>query len=562
MADRGAMTKVQYELLAKQITPYKVGTRTKSAAMLAWFLEDVWRLDDEEAEAAICDGSGDKGIDGLVVDDDLLEITVLQGKYRETPKNTQGDSDLKALVGAAAYLKSPETVDQLVASSPNTELLRLIRRTEIRRRLEQGEHTLRLVFVTNAEPDSSANDYLKAAEAAGTPIELWDRSRLAEIAARTRRPDLRSEKITLTATAAVGKVELTTRERMAIALIPATQLVKLPGIDDLSLFARNVRLSAGKTRINRELARTVKNKDEHPLFAAYHNGLTLLTHGLVVKGKSLELEGVGVVNGCQSLLALHDSAPGLTESLLVLVKVVEVPEDSDVADKITFRSNNQNAVNLRDQRSTEPVMRDLQGEVRARYPGEFDFLIRVGDIPEAAEVLDNTTAAQLITATYLAEPFGAVRKVKLFDEDFRRIFSRNMDADKLYFLHLLDTVIRDQRSELREDLRASFASIRFTLAYLICEVVKQSEEGKALVLNPGALLPVKRDQVKAKLSEIASDVISEVNFHVSEELEENTSYDPKVAFKSRAGVARLEKDVLKATKRQSKKNADYLFDVT
>lgn len=556
------MTKVQYELLTKQITPYKVGTRTKSAAMLAWFLEDVWRLDDEEAEAAICDGSGDKGIDGLVVDDDLLEITVLQGKFRETPKNTQGDGDLKALVGAAAYLKSPETVDQLVASSPNTELLRLIRRTEIRRRLEQGEHTVRLVFVTNAEPDGSATDYLKAAEAAGTPIELWDRSRLAEIAARTRRPDLRSEKITLTATAAVGKVELTARERMAIALIPATQLVKLPGIDDLSLFARNVRLSAGKTRINRELARTVKNKDEHPLFAAYHNGLTLLTHGLVVKGKSLELEGVGVVNGCQSLLALHDSAPGLTESLLVLVKVVEVPEDSDVADKITFRSNNQNAVNLRDQRSTEPVMRDLQGEVRGRYPGEFDFLIRVGDMPEAAEVLDNTTAAQLITATYLAEPFGAVRKVKLFDEDFRRIFSRNIDADKLFFLHLLDTVIRDQRSELREDLRASFASIRFTLAYLICEVVKQSEEGKALVLNPGALLPAKRDQVKAKLSEIASDVISEVNFHVSEELEENSSYDPKVAFKSRAGVARLEKDVLKATKRQSKKNADYLFDVT
>lgn len=556
------MTKAQYDLLTSQIAPQKVGSRTNSAAMLAWFLEDVWRLDDADAEAAICDGNGDKGIDGLVVDDDLLEITVLQGKYRETPKNTQGDSDLKALVGAAAYFKSPATVDQLVASKPNADLLRLIRRSEIRERLERGAYAVRLVFVTNALPDAAAVSYMKAAAAAGTPIDLWDRARLAEIAARTRRPDLRSETVTLTAEAPVTKVVLTDRESIAIALVSARQLTQLPGIDDLSLFARNVRLSAGKTRINRELARTVRDQEEHPLFAAYHNGLTLLTHGLEVSRRRLTLNGIGVVNGCQSLLALHDSSNSLTDSLIVLVKVVEVPDDSDVADKITFRSNNQNAVNLRDQRSTEPVMRDLQGEVRAKFPGEFDFLIRVGDKPEAPAVLDNTTAAQLITATYLREPYAAVRKVRLFDEEFRRIFSRAIDADKLYFLYTLDAVVREHRSELGDELKASFASIRFTLAYLVHEVLKLSPQGAGLSASPGALLPSKVGQVRTKLAEIVVDVISEVNFHVTEELAEDPTYDPKVAFKSRSGVAQLEKEVLKSARRQAKKSKGYLFSVT
>jgi hypothetical protein len=90
------------------------------------------------------------------------------------------------------------------------------------------------------------------------------------------------------------------------ALVPANELVRLPGIGDLTLFALNVRLGLGRTRINKELARTVREEQTaHRMFPAYHNGLTLLTERLDVDDEGLHLDGVSVVNGCQSLLAMY-----------------------------------------------------------------------------------------------------------------------------------------------------------------------------------------------------------------------------------------------------------------
>ena len=89
-------------MLEAQIQQCMVGTRTLSAALIAWFLEAVWRVDAEEVDSAICDGGGDKGIDALLVDEDAAEITILQSKHRANPgSTTQGDKDLKDLVGAS-----------------------------------------------------------------------------------------------------------------------------------------------------------------------------------------------------------------------------------------------------------------------------------------------------------------------------------------------------------------------------------------------------------------------------------------------------------------------------
>jgi hypothetical protein len=218
--------------------------------------------------------------------------------------------------------------------------------------------------------------------------------------------------------------------------------------------------------------------------------MTLLTEGISSSGRKLTLKGVGVVNGCQSLLALDENQSSLTDKLLVLVKVIEIPKGSDVADLITWRSNNQNAVNLRDQRSTDPVMRDLQGQVRAKYGSEFDFTIRLGDRARSTNLLDNTTAAQLITAVYREEPSLAVRKLRLFDEDFREIFNKTINADKLYFLYVLDHVINAYRAELGPELNASFASVRFTIAYLVSEVLKLSAAGRLLLDSQELFFPI------------------------------------------------------------------------
>jgi hypothetical protein len=550
-------------LLADEVAVHKIGSRTDSAALLAWFLTNVWRIEPEDVDSIICDGTGDKGIDALVVDDDLNEITVLQSKHRPNPANTtQGDQDLKNLVGAASWFESPDTVDSLLAAKPNQELRKLVIRQEVRDKLASGDYATRLVFVTNAALDRAGSDYLEARKGAMPTLEFWGRDKLTEAAERTRRPELRTEEVTLVTASSVIDAKLTENEKLVVAMIPAKQLVLLPGIADRTLFSRNVRLFAGRTRINKELMRSVRNLDEHRLFPAFHNGLTLLTGEVTVNKGKVTLNGVGVVNGCQSLITLHENSDSVTDQLQILVKIVETGHNDAVADQITYRSNNQNAVTLRDQRSSDNVMRDLQVSVQQTFGKHFALQTRVGEQLDAENVLENSLAAQLIMATYLEEPSLAVRKVRLFDQDFRRIFNRTVTAHRLWLLYLIDGVVNDNRSNLRDDLRSSFASVRFTLVHLMCQVLRLSEAGERLLDKPERWLRDEEEKVLAALDLIASEVVESVNYHVKEKLDADDDYDPKVAFKSRAGISPLESDVVRDAKRTATRATSYLFTVT
>lgn len=348
-------------------------------------------------------------------------------------------------------------------------------------------------------------------------------------------------------------------------LVPAPQLVALKGIDDLTLFDRNVRLGLGKTRINKDLEATVQKESEHPLFPAYHNGLTVLTHELRVRGKTARLSGIAVVNGCQSLLTLYRNRDSVKSGLSILVRVVQVDTHSELPDQITYRTNNQNSVDIRDQRSRDSVQRGLQREVRETFGTKFGYAIRRGEKITADRVLLNERGAQLIMAVYLNEPWNAVRKVLLFDEEYRRIFNRTINAHKLYLLALLDGVIEERRDDLRDDLDASFASVRHTLVYLLAELLQLSARGKELLRNPKEWLPKRTAAVEKKLGKLADEVTDSINFFVEDEqqqaADQGKSFDPKIAFKRRSGVRGARQEALKAAKREQRRRKNLFFNV-
>jgi len=385
------------------------------------------------------------------------------------------------------------------------------------------------------------------------------------VARRTHRPDLLPDQVELVADSVPTVIPEGGTAQLAVGFVSARQLIALPGLVDLSLFARNVRLSEGRTRINRELGQTIDRPEEHALFMAYHNGLTILTHGLTVEGNRMHLNGVTVVNGCQSLLTLHEHQSKVTDDLRLLVKVVAVEAQTDLADKITYRSNNQNPVDIRDQRSTDAVQRDLQAQMAEFYGGELFFAIREGQPPTAPNVLDNKTAAQFLMACYLMEPWNAVRKVRLFDTDYRRIFDHTVNAHKLYLLDLISEIVSERRDELDPELRASFASIRFTIAFLLSQVLRKSDLGCLLLEYPDRWMPDEREEVKIALTPLAQQLVRSVNHYVTSESQERASrdedFDPKVAFKNRAEVGRLEHQVISIAERLSMEVEHYWFEV-
>ncbi len=438
----------EYDLIKDEIDPYEVGSRTRSAAQLAWFLTKAWRLDPDQVEDSICDGPGDKGIDGLILDRETSEIVVLQSYHADTPTNTQGSAKLQQFRGVADYFTSPDAVDTLLASGPNDELKKLLGRLHVRELIDESAGwTVRLVYVTNTEPDPSATGSLAANATTEPPLEFWDQSRLAAVARRTEVPGFVEEEIQLTLSASFEH-NLGNGRLLVAGLATGLKLAALPGIEDFTVFGLNVRLSLGRTRINRELQASVHNAQEHHLFPAFHNGLTLLTHQLDYDGDGqVSLEGVSVVNGCQSLMSLYESRDSLTDELEILVKIIQLGDDPELAGEITYRSNNQNPVNYRDQRSTDAIQRDLQAGVTAEYPAKLFYKIRQGEpTPQDVPVLDNVRAAQLLRAVYNGEPHRQWRTVALFDSEYHDVFTVHVDAHRLYLLHLLDQAIEAKTS--------------------------------------------------------------------------------------------------------------------
>jgi len=552
----------QYELIATQIEPYLFGNRTSSTALLAWFLEKVWRLDAPDVDQAICDGGGDKGIDALVVDPDLQEITVFQSKHRNTAAPSQGDSDLKAFVGVAAYFKNEASVDKLLASKPNPELTRLLQRHAIRDKIGTGGYSVRLVFVTNALLDDSGRSYLDARSNQVPLLDVWDRTRLTSVAERTQGPTLLSETVSLRTESDPLLLALPDDAKLAIALISGPELVRLPGIQDSTIFDLNVRLGMGRTRINKELDATISDTAEHPLFPAFHNGLTLLTNEIDFRDGEILLADVSVVNGCQSLLALYRNKAKLSPNLRVLVKIVQLDQHHDLVDRITYRTNNQNPVNMRDQRSTDPTQRDLQTQVRKVYGRELHYSIRAGEKRAAEKVLDNALAAQLIMAIWLGQPWNAVRRLRLFDEDYHRVFNRTVDGHKLYVAHCFNEVVSKHRGQLRADLESSFSSVRFMIVHLLAQTVRGTELGTRFLDEPQLWLPARKAEVVETLSELVSEVIESINFYVDDKEEhDGAQFDPKVVFMSQQGVRPLEYQVMQEFRRGQRRHSDFGFQV-
>jgi hypothetical protein len=550
-----AMDQETFGLLETETAPYYVGNRTRSTALLAWFIETIMRRDPVEVEDAICDGGGDKGIDALLYDDDANELFVLQSKHRNTATATQGDVALKEFVGVAVYFADRAGIENLLDSGPNDELRALVSdRLHLADIVEQRQPAVTLVFVTNAETDAAGEGYIRTYGSGPPPLDVWQGHRLAEVAQRTARQQLLPGKHVLEEVGDVLTAPLVDAAQMALALVPATQLVRLPGIENLTLFDLNVRLGLGNTKINRELRQTIKTASEHALFPAYHNGLTILTDGLRSTDEGLELDGIAVVNGCQSLLALYRERASISPDLKLVVKVVELGEDSELADRITYRSNNQNPVNLRDQRSTDLIQRDLQQQLRAAYDGLLFYEIRRGQPKDEAEgILDNQLAAQILMAVWLGEPWNAVRKIQLFDQEYYRIF-RRASSHQLYLAYLIDLEVQACRLKLRPELQTAFASVRFTLDYLVGVLLRQNELGSRLLDAPDELLPAKREDVAAELNRLAEFVVDEINYFVQIREEarsvqaDDPPFDPKTTFKSQSGIREVERQAVQAMK--------------
>ncbi len=194
-------------------------------------------------------------------------------------------------------------------------------------------YQVRGIFITNAKRDKNAIAYLTS----HPQVILYDEPELQQAFV----PIGKTQPITKPVSfdiSTVPHLEWAIGKDLNMALVPlsAAQLLTMEGIANGELFAWNVRQWLGKkTGVNRDIEQSIRSQSEHKYFPAFHNGLTVLCKKLTVTDNRITISGYAVVNGCQSLNALHANKGSISPDLRVLTKFVSVAADSPLAAKIT-----------------------------------------------------------------------------------------------------------------------------------------------------------------------------------------------------------------------------------
>jgi hypothetical protein len=110
---------LQYAALLARIKPYQSKRRSESAAFLIWYLVNYYRLDELEATDCVCNLAGDKGIDGIYVNEGGGgTIDVFHSKISQRAAARIGDKPLHEFAGALTQFQSAHALQNLSARGP------------------------------------------------------------------------------------------------------------------------------------------------------------------------------------------------------------------------------------------------------------------------------------------------------------------------------------------------------------------------------------------------------------------------------------------------------------
>jgi hypothetical protein len=507
---------LNYGSLRKLIARYTNKGRSESAAFLNWFLENIYRLNDVDADDAICDETNDKGIDGIYVDNAAQEIHFLQSKITQREGRTLGDADLKAFSGALQQFTTSASIDLILNGNANADLKRILQRQNIRALVDDGYDVVG-VFITNQDQDQNCKEYIQHAG----HISIYDRDRIALEYVDFEADEGVKGHFDFDVSYA-GYLEVDGGEDIKIFMFPAqaTELVKLDGIVDTTLFKQNVRLTLGNTAVNKAIEASILDKAEHKNFPLYHNGITILCSAaeIINDSQGLRVQDYVVVNGAQSITTFYKNAETLSDDLRIFAKVIAL-RDEQLARKITINSNNQNAIKARDLRSNHNLMLRLKAEFQQREPA-YDFEIKRGEEGVVGKTsITNEFAGRLLLAFDLDEPYSCHQVYKVFDEKYADIFGRpEVTASRIVFIHLLYDLISQHMGELRHTQMRGYALTKFFILNVIRHIMEKSEASNAFIHSREAMNDVLlREHILAQAPPVISDVIIDFNYEIEEE---------------------------------------------
>jgi hypothetical protein len=509
------------ELFPEHLDP----KRTESAAFLIWYLENYLRLDQIQAVDSVCDQKGDKGVDGIYINEDSNTIEIYQSKISQKKVSSIGDTSLKEFEGTLNQFKDADSIRNLMKSAGKADVAHLIARLDLENIID--DYDVKGVFLSNTNLDSNGSDYLKN----NASIKFVGKKELVD----TFISSSRNARISKPATFDISGYETATyivdKDHSAIiAPLKAAELVKLDGITNQALFAFNVRGPLGRTQVNRDIAASVRNPARHKLFPLFHNGITIIANEVKAEKDRITIQDYYVVNGCQSLSELYNNAASITDQLRVLVKLIRMEATSPLSADVTSFSNNQNGVKARDFKSNNPIQIRLQNEFNTAYKGKYFYEIKRGEESKGATTITNEDAGLLLMAFDLKKPWATHRKYQVFEDEHAGLFGRpGVTAHRIVLYYLLMSRVEEAMKGLKNSLFAKYALTKYILLYIFRLILDDDPVGDEMLQSPQTftLDKTKSKALQTCIDTILSDVVIDLNAEV-EQLGEDFDYRDKM----------------------------------
>ena len=345
--------------------------KQKATAFVLLVVKCVLDCDFDQAADCLTDGGNDFAVDAISVgdpDDGEFDVIIFQGKYK--CKDLSGEANfpangLQQVVSAVKVLFDP------YANVTLNEKLRP-RIEEVRSRVRDGMiPNVRVILCNNGLKWNEVGDEIIAQ--ASFPKDQVDfihfnHDRVVEVLKRTKPID------TVLDLHGAAIVEEFNFKRVLIGKLPVVAIADLFDKYDVQLLERNVRRYLGlrSNRVNSAISDTLRSDEKRDNFYFFNNGITVVcnkfTHNALQQDNfKVKVFGMQIINGgqtCKTIQLTLKEEPSLREKIGgvdVLLRLYELDSDSeDFVKDITFATNSQNPVELRDLHANDDIQKSLE----------------------------------------------------------------------------------------------------------------------------------------------------------------------------------------------------------
>lgn len=340
--------------------------KTNSIGFAHWYLENYYKLNEQQIAEAILDGSDDLGIDAVIIDEENKSLTVIQFKFPS--KNATINNE----ISQGDILKTQNGFKTLIRND--------IPYTGINLKFQEYKEQLQNTFIDNFKicfvsynKGIVANRHIienysdEFKKETGSTLDIIYHERDAIINIYERLNHINQIEITLKYKQMqpaynVGKRKIDSY----VGFANGSDIVDAIALHIATIFDENIRLYEYNSTVNTGISRTASSAEEADMFYFYNNGIVFICDHAKNSPASNEitLKGTSVVNGCQSLNVLYNTKQKgkLNPNVCVLVRVIEI---SDYIERMHITEFLNSQTPIRDSYfiANHSIIRNLQKEL-------------------------------------------------------------------------------------------------------------------------------------------------------------------------------------------------------